>query len=111
MLQGHYVPYRKDLESPGDFTFWHMSEDGTSGYLAFKCPCGCNGRNSSLPSDKTKDSCEIIRIGKDFKPDSPGWQWDGNVQHPTLTPSIWSKTDYGGCGWHGFLQGGIWKSV
>ena len=46
-----------------------------------------------------------------LKGDDPGtsgaWGWDGNLDHPTLTPSINSE---GGSGvwqkWHGYLRGG-----
>src|SRR6266853_6937893 len=35
------------------------------------------------------------------------WQWDGNIEHPTLNPSINCIAEKdgkptGGCGWHGF---------
>jgi hypothetical protein len=31
------------------------------------------------------------------------WQWDGNEDAPTLSPSV----NCGGCGWHGHIQGGV----
>lgn len=41
------------------------------------------------------------------------WGWDGNVDRPTLTPSINCETKTrpdgtpgGGCGWHGHITGG-----
>lgn len=43
------------------------------------------------------------------------WTWDGNVESPTCTPSILhtkrgdgSKSD--GCGWHGYLTNGEFRS-
>lgn len=67
-------------------------EDGTLVGIAFNCPCGC-GREGYLPLD----------------PSSPGprWDWDGNREAPTLTPSVLFK---GGCEWHGFLTAGEWRS-
>jgi Family of unknown function (DUF6527) len=37
----------------------------------------------------------------------PCWSFDGNKEKPTLTPSVHSV---GCCGWHGYLQNGIWVS-
>ena len=36
------------------------------------------------------------------------WQWDGNKENPTITPSIQFLS---GCKWHGFLTNGVWKTV
>jgi hypothetical protein len=36
---------------------------------------------------------------------APTWDWDGNEQAPTLSPSI-NCNGTGGCGWHGFIQAG-----
>jgi hypothetical protein len=43
------------------------------------------------------------------------WNWDGNVDAPTLTPSILhTKRVDGvypdGCGWHGYLTAGEFTS-
>lgn len=40
------------------------------------------------------------------------WQWDGNIERPTITPSINCIAEKngqptGGCGWHGFITGGV----
>lgn len=49
-------------------------------------------------------------------PDKSGWKWDGNLERPTLTPSIDAKPalpykGYAGRpGWHGFLKDGRWES-
>lgn len=42
------------------------------------------------------------------------WGWDGNVDKPTLTPSINCIAEKegrptGGCGWHGFITAGVIK--
>ena len=39
------------------------------------------------------------------------WAWDGNVERPTITPSIdciamKDGKPTGGCGWHGFITNG-----
>lgn len=36
----------------------------------------------------------------------PGWSWDGNVDKPTLSPSIHRLGS-----WHGFLKAGRFESV
>ncbi len=33
---------------------------------------------------------------------APTWNWDGNTEKPTLTPSI----NCGDCKWHGFITNG-----
>jgi len=44
------------------------------------------------------------------------WEWDGNVEKPTLSPSVHAlpaepKGDYPGrIGWHGWLRNGRWVS-
>lgn len=59
------------------------------------CPCGC-GTRTMLPL---------------FREDARrGWQWDGNLDAPTLSPSIFHhKSD--GPHWHGFLTGGYWTQA
>lgn len=58
--------------------------------MAFVCPCGC-GHVGHLA----------------FEPDpSPSWQWDGNLEKPTLSPSVWQPGH-----WHGWLRAGVWESV
>lgn len=37
--------------------------------------------------------------------DAPTWDWDGNAEAPTLTPSI-NCNGTGGCGWHGYIRQG-----
>lgn len=76
--------------TPGAFEFYvSSSSDGKPVGMIYSCPCGCGG----------------IRA-LDFKPrSSPSWQWDGNRDAPTLTPSVhWVGH------WHGFLRNGVWES-
>lgn len=64
--------------------------------LAFVCP-GCNNNLHMLPVNTTKKS--------------PSWEWDGNLEAPTLSPSILTK-------WgkepklfvcHSFLKAGVFE--
>lgn len=58
---------------------------------------------------------QYIPINRDCKEDIRGWCWDGNIERPTLTPSIRISIGHGKKGseevWHGFLTNGIFKSV
>jgi hypothetical protein len=65
---------------------WHLRKYG-GGHIAgvaFDCP-GC-GSDNYVPVDAGER----------------GWQWDGNEQAPTLTPSLGQRC----CTWHGYLRAG-----
>lgn len=66
--------------------------DGELAGIAFRCPCGC-GFDSWLPINGPE---------KDH-----GWNWDGNREAPTLTPSVLQSGLP--CQWHGYLTAGEWK--
>ena len=69
---------------------WKTNFEGKINSLVFVCPCGCR---------------DIV-----FLPVQQGrgnsWEWDGNMEKPTLNPSILRTT---GCRWHGYLTGGVFK--
>lgn len=54
-------------------------------HLLFMCPCGCGA---------------FVRLPVNH---SNGWNWNGNLEKPTLTPSILQVN----CKWHGFLTDGV----
>jgi len=56
---------------------------------------------SHLPPDRWLPSLVRIPISDTGSSAPPVWQWDGNKEAPTLTPSI----DVHGI-WHGWLRGG-----
>lgn len=76
----------------------------SSAHILFVCP---NGHR-----------CSVL-LGPEFvdKPNPDGhciWKWDGNMEKPTVQPSIncISEKDgkpTGGCGWHGFITDGVIK--
>lgn len=68
--------------------------DGKLWGITFICPCGC-GSESWLPVD---------RRGRP----GPSWEWDGNREAPTLTPSVFNSGMP--CQWHGWLRAGKWES-
>ena len=45
-----------------------------------------------------------LQVVKGDAPRAPVWGWDGNLEQPTLTPSIDIKSGTGA--WHGYLQNG-----
>jgi hypothetical protein len=73
-----------------------------SGHIIFVCP---NGKRC------------VVLLGPQAVAPTGGqrlhiWAWDGNLERPTLTPSIncLAKKDgkpTGGCGWHGFITAGV----
>jgi hypothetical protein len=77
---------------------------GASAHLLFICP---NNKRCSVllgPSPVTRQHPDGLCI----------WGWDGNLDCPTLTPSINCIAEkYGnltsGCGWHGFITKGVIK--
>lgn len=62
--------------------------------LQCNCPCGC-GSFMNLP----------IHSDGQEKAQTPSWSWNGNLEKPTLQPSI---RDVGSCYFHGYLTGGVW---
>lgn len=81
-----------DLTLPGDWILRHCdTDDGRFYGFAFVCPCGC-GDHDYVP---------IKAAG-----DDRGWQWDGNEEAPTLSPSLLRRTP---CAWHGFFEQGKWN--
>jgi len=79
-----------ELQRPGDFMF----EDDAASGISFVCPCGC----SALLAVNFRRG---INRG-------PVWDWDGNRDQPTVTPSI---RHLDGCGWHGYLTKGEFRDA
>ena len=85
--------YRKDL-APGSAHWLSNVAGDPHACLDFVCPCGC-GLVHAIP------------VSQGIKADH-AWLWDGNIEKPTLTASILCT---GPCGWHGYLTGGVFKTV
>jgi hypothetical protein len=58
------------------------------------CPCGCK-QHMNLP----------VYLEGQEKPAQSAWIWNGDVEKPTLNPSI---RDLAHCRFHGFLRDGVW---
>jgi hypothetical protein len=77
-----------NMAKPGDYMLGEFV-DGKPGRLTFNCPCGC-------------DKVAAVSL----KPTNPnGWDFDGNLECPTVHPSI---DIYGEqqSHWHGWLKNG-----
>lgn len=78
---------------------------GATGHIMFVCPNG--HRCSVLVGPQHVDRPEKGKLCI--------WGWDGNLERPTLTPSIDCRaTDEegkptGGCGWHGHIINGVMR--
>lgn len=69
--------------------------------VTFDCPCGC-GLRRVVEFENPLD-------GKPVRADHPGplWKREGTTfESLTLSPSILSDKEKGGCGWHGFVKNG-----
>lgn len=92
------VLVEKIFNQPGGSFVFTTSEghDEPAGML-YQCPCGCGAIH-----------------GANFKGYGGGyaeWDWDGNRDKPTLSPSLglWPKDDKGNYHWHGFLKAGVFE--
>jgi hypothetical protein len=97
-------------QEAGSFRFedmgYHAAEPpvpGELGRFSYGCPRG------------TGHCGAVIICNGPKPPHSKQWGWDGNVERPTLTPSINCLSHgpdgekYAGCGWHGFITNGQFK--
>ena len=88
------MPPKRSLDhirKPGDFK---LLLDGEDRRIVYACPRG-------------KGLCGVA-IAPSKLPNGASWTFDGNMETPTLSPSI---NCVGGCGWHGFVTAGEWRSV
>lgn len=72
---------------PGAAEYWPSGHG-----FNFRCPCGC----------KAVGGVRIAGAG--------AWQWDGNREKPTVSPSVLLYADANQGHWHGWLRNGIWES-
>jgi hypothetical protein len=82
-----------ELTVPGSFEYTRVG-DRFPGGMIYTCPCGC-GHQGSL----------MFRPVPAQYPPHPSWEWDGNMDAPTLSPSVHHVGH-----WHGWLRNGIWES-
>lgn len=77
----------KNSPLPAGSASWSRNFEGNITHLTFVCPCGCQ-------------DVVIIPVNQ---AQGGSWDWDGNLEKPTLKPSILRMI---GCKWHGYLIGG-----
>lgn len=96
IVEGHLKARWENLREPGDFMYTgriNVPIETVCG-LMFICPCGCGSRG-------------VLQIDSPFADHNRDkWTWDGNRERPTMSPSV-RRTE--GCGWHGYLQDGMWR--
>jgi hypothetical protein len=79
---------------------FYTSGDNTRAGMLFKCPCGC-GSVFSFNFMPERGTC---------------WQWNGDEENPTCTPSMLiyqmdqRQGKVVGEHWHGWLTAGRWVS-
>ncbi len=81
------VPF--DLPA-GEIALFGYGEGGKPKWAAFTCPRNPQGQ------------C-MIALNPQKNGGGAGWDWNGDIDAPSFTPSIDCK---GGCGWHGFITAG-----
>lgn len=107
------VPAGGECQAPGDFQFQDVGYNGIDDpKAAIEAQHASGGRGWARiewTCPRTGQPCGGIMIGHPDKPPrKPSWQWDGNVEAPTLHPSI-NCNGPGGCGWHGYMVAGVMK--
>jgi len=85
-----------DLKEPGDFILTSRIGIEADTGLLFVCPCGC-GEFGGVSFD----------VPEADGLSGPKWTWNGDRDRPTIASSI---RRVGGCGWHGFLNDGVFRS-
>lgn len=75
---------------PGAFEYYKSGDRYPAGMI-YSCPCGCGARGA-------------LRF-RPSEPAHPSWEWNGNLDKPTLTPSVHHVGH-----WHGWLTDGVWRS-
>lgn len=76
--------------------------------LVFICP-GCE--DGASPDVEYKGGLHMLPVSGDVPYWRPRWEWDGNLEAPTLSPSVLSRFHRGDtevvC--HSFLRGGVFE--
>jgi len=84
------------FEYPVGHFYWQVSEDLTEIWLWMKLPRQDNDEGSPciLPVRPTSDT--------------PSWGWDGNIERPTLNPSVFHdpRNPASPHHWHGWIRSG-----
>jgi hypothetical protein len=90
-VRGRRVLGYQRVERAGDFAYLFDADECVVG-LMYRCPCGCGRQGALLFGGRA--SIEAV------------WEWDGNLDEPTVTPLIRRRTP---CRWTGQLSAGFWR--
>ena len=91
VVLGGNVPKNHFPDQPGQFQFRREGEKAENVRIVYGCP------------RRPGSSCSVPVRGESLPNGAGPWGWDGNLENPTITPSI---NCVGGCGWHGFITAG-----
>jgi Family of unknown function (DUF6527) len=88
------------FEYPVGHFYWSVDETDGERLLWMKLP---------RQDDDPQGSACIIPVRPTA--DTPAWGWDGNIEKPTLTPSVFHdpQNPESPHHWHGFIQNGEMK--
>lgn len=63
----------------------------------------------SFPCQRTSGAlCQVALRPSQVNAVGASWQWDGNREAPTITPSVNCEKI---CGWHGFIEAGQFRDA
>ena len=82
------------LKKPGEFFWLRSREDVVTDLLIF------------LPGDEGGSVAPVPVILGHGALSPTRWGWNGDLEKPTLTPSIWRNQNVGRNEWHGHLTNG-----
>lgn len=90
----HAADHFDDITALGDF---YINEEGTRFFAAIP------SSRPFLQKEKVQPYWTYISlpIGTKKPAEGPSWQWDGNREKPTLSPSIHAYSH-----WHGWIRNG-----
>lgn len=90
-VKAHRVESVTDDRRPGVFKFF--ADDGVIAGMNFRCPCPCARLTP-------------IYFTGHAVAGEPSWDWDLNLDAPTLKPSLHAVGH-----WHGFLRAGFFTQA
>lgn len=99
------VVRKEDLRNPGDYYF----VDGDSPFQNPILAPG-NKRPTWMVYVDNRGSHGHVALFPHKQNNGASWQWDGNWEAPTLSPSIHSQYEMDGqthTHWHGWIKGGV----
>lgn len=95
-----------DCKRPGDFAWRFCCErDSDGGPRVFRNPKD-GERPTHLYLVEPGGLRAQMAIAPEGQSGQPGWDWDGDLDQPTLSPSI-DTSDGGDRRWHGWLKKGV----